>query len=1313
MANDLAGQVDLGSATEGTPLPTTTDVASFTDANTSDVATSFTATIDWGDGNTTTGTVVGASGSFTVQGGNTYADDNFYQPVVTITRTTDLTQLVLVGGVSVADADNLVGQGQPTIVANPSQALTNVVVATFTNSPGFTNTPTDFTVNIDWGDGTTTAGSLVLNGSTYTVTGSHTYASAGDFTISTFMNDDSPDNSVGFATTQAAIGFGGTDVLSSATETIAVPTGTTVATFVDNSNLASTQYTATIDWGNGTTTAGTVSGSNGSYTVTSAVDQTYADEGIFTPVVTITRITDSSTIALSGTVTVADTDNVSAAGVATITGNPGVALNNVTLATFSDSNTQNTGGDFVANIDWGDGTSSTGTISGAIGSFTVTGSHTYAQNGQDTITVGISEDPADGQGTAFATVQNNALIGLAPGSGSNISATEGTATPAGMQVATFTDSNASDTAAAFTASINWGDGTSSAGTVSGSNGSFTVTAAPHTYADEGPDQVTTTVTRTADNATTTITGQATVGEADVLSLTGSNISGTAGQPLSNVQVATFTDPYAGNVAPDFVATIDWGDGTTTLGAVSGAGGAFTVDGSHTYATGGTDQLKVKVADDGFGSATASGTATATIITRALAGQMVLNAATEGTALPSTTVAATFTDTVGSDVAGDFTATIVWGDGVTTSGTVVGSAGSFSVEGGHTYADEGGDPASVTLVHTADQVQATASGTVAVAEGDVLTPAGTTNVATVNQAFSGAVATFSDTDTANGAGDFLATIAWGDGTTTAGTVVGANGAFTVDGSHTYATGGQFTVQVQGADDSPGTATFAATSTIAVRALAGQMALSAATEGTALPNTTAVATFTDTIGSDAAGDFTATINWGDGVTTTGTVVGSAGSFTVEGGHAYADEGSDPASVTLTHTADSLQATASGTVTAAEGDVLTPHAATIAATVNHAFSGPVATFSDTDTANGAGDFTATINWGDGTTTAGTVVGSNGAFTVDGSHTYATAGQFTVNVQGADDSPGTATFAATSTAKVSFPGQMVLTAATEGDKLANNTKVATFTDNTPGDTASSFTATINWGDGATTAGTVSGSGGMFTVDGGHRYADEGSDTATVTLTRKSDQLQSTASGSIAVAEDDVLTPYGIVGAALPTFSGTIATFTDTDTFNVKGDFAASIDWGDGTTSAGTVAGSNGSFSVNGTHTYTQTALETVKVKLTDGAPGTATATATSLILAVDPPPYANATVGNWLNNAPTPMLATSFSTPGSGSQFGSNGQSDLLYQDTSGGPAQPGAPAQSGPPSIVGDQHPFLGADGGAGLLAWGDWAPAGSLHGTLTGR
>jgi PKD repeat protein len=135
----------------------------------------------------------------------------------------------------------------------------------------------------------------------------------------------------------------------------------------------------------------------------------------------------------------------------------------------------------------------------------------------------------------------------------------------------------------------------------------------------------------------------------------------------------------------------------------------------------------------------------------------------------------------------------------------------------------------------------------------------------------------------------------------------------------------------------------------------------------------------------------------------------------------------------------------------------------------------------------------------------------------------------------------------------------------------------------------------------------------------------------------------------------------------------------------------------------------VNGTHTYTQTELETVKVKLTDDAPGTATATATSLILAVDPPPHSAAsTVGNWLN-APTPMLATSFLTPRSESQLGWNGQANLLYQDTGGGSVQPGAPTQSGPPSL-GDQHPFLGADGGADLLARGDSSLSGSLHGAF---
>ena len=52
----------------------------------------------------------------------------------------------------------------------------------------------------------------------------------------------------------------------------------------------------------------------------------------------------------------------------------------------------------------------------------------------------------------------------------------------------------------------------------------------------------------------------------------------------------------------------------------------------------------------------------------------------------------------------------------------------------------------------------------------------------------------------------------------------------------------------------------------------------------------------------------------------------------------------------------------------------------------------------------------------------------------------------------------------------------------------VATFTDANPNATVSDFTATITWGDGSTSAGTVVATGNGFAVNGAHTYADEGS---------------------------------------------------------------------------------------------------------------------------------------------------------------------------------------------------------------------------------
>jgi len=177
---------------------------------------------------------------------------------------------------------------------------------------------------------------------------------------------------------------------------------------------------------------------------------------------------------------------------------------------------------------------------------------------------------------------------------------------------------------------------------------------------------------------------------------------------------------------------------------------------------------------------------------------------------------------------------------------------------------------------------------------------------------------------------------------------------------------------------------------------------------------VASFIDADTLQPPGNFTATVDWGDGTTSAGTVTGSAGSFSVSGTHTYADEGSFPVQVTVIDIANSLSASSTGTATVGESDVLVGTGLAITATQGVAFTGAVASFTDTDAANVPGDFTATINWGDTTTTAGIVSGGSGTFLVSGSHTYAGAGTFPVTVTLSDDAPGTATATAVGSASV-----------------------------------------------------------------------------------------------------------------------------------------------------------------------------------------------------------------------------------------------------------------------------------------------------------
>jgi hypothetical protein len=1181
----------------------------------------FTASIAWGDGTSTTGAVSGSPGDFTVSGDHTYADEGSFTVTVTLTDDSPGTASATASGTANVAEGDLVTPLPQTITSREGQQFSGVVAMfTDTSNPG--QVAGDWTARIDWGDGATTTGTVTgATGGPFSISGTHTYADEGTFTIRAFVSDDPPstltNNEIdGTANVGEADGLAGLGTVLAPTE--GQTFSGTVASFLDPGYPANTagDFTATIDWGDGTTTTtGTASGGNGVFVVSGS--HSYKDEGSYT--VTVTLADDAPGTASA---TATSTANVREGDVLTpVTGGSATQPENATgtiTFQFHDSNAGNTAGDFTASIDWGDGSSSTGSVSGGEGVLTVSGSHSYADEGDFTATATLT-DNAPGSASATATAVVTVTESDTPaGKGITISPPEGQSFSG--TVATFTDTGyPGNTAADFGASIDWGDGATTAGLVSGSAGTFTVSGT-HTYADEGSFTVTVILTDDAPGtASATATSTANVGEGDTLTGLGTTISLPEGRPFNGL-VATFSDGSAANTAGDFTASIDWGDGTTDTGTVSGSGGIFLVGGGHAYADEGFFTVTVTLTDDSPGTASATATTAATIAEadtlQAVPQQLT---ATEGQQFSGTV--ATFVDNgYPANTAADFTATVDWGDGSTDTGTVSGSAGLFSVGGSHTYADEGHFAVQVTLIDDdPGTAAATATSGAIVVEGDVLTAQPTTLAGTEGQAFSGAVATFGNSNTTNTADDFTATVDWGDGSTDTGTVSGSNGSFTVSGGHTYADEGSFTVTVTLTDDSPGTASATATNTATIAeadALQSTPVNLSLTEGHQFTGT--VATFANTgYPGNPVVDFTATIDWGDGTTDTGTVSGLAGTFTVSGTHTYADEGNFTVTTTLSDDdAGTTSATAAGTASVAEGDTLTGLGTTISLPEGRQFNGLVATFSDSSTANTAGDFTASIVWGDGTTDTGTVSGSGGTFLVSGSHSYADEGNFTVTVTLTDDSPGTAsataTTVATSTENDVLTGTGLTVTPTEAQQFSG--AVATFSDSYLGNTTADFTATIDWGDGTSSAGTVSGTAGAFTVSGTHTYADEGHFSVKVTLTDDSPGTVSAgATGTANVGEADVLTGTG--ATLTPTegtsFSGSVATFTNTGyPANTSADFTATIDWGDGTTTPGTVTGSSGEgagqFTVSGSHTYTDEGSFTVKVTLTDDAPGTASATAT-----------------------------------------------------------------------------------------------------------
>jgi hypothetical protein len=370
----------------------------------------------------------------------------------------------------------------------------------------------------------------------------------------------------------------------------------------------------------------------------------------------------------------------------------------------------------------------------------VSGTHLY-EEGNYQITV-IIRDEGGSNTTAVSTITVTDSPLTAGPPVPQLTSVEGKSLTA--QVATFTDANQLGVIADFSSTIDWGDGTTSAGIIGQrADGTFTVTGT-HTYIEEsapGTPYAVRVNIKDIGGATTTATTTAVVLDAK-LSSQGALIQGIEGSSTGRVLVATFVDANPDSTLTDFtvapgVVTIDWGDGSplytvpaadlSSVGSPTGV--TYQVFAAHTYAEAGSYQIITTIKDAGGSATIAHGEADVAdaTLTPLPAGQLPVVSTTEAVRFPVPVFGqpvnlgpvGAFSDQNPNAPASDFTATIDWGDGTprqTGSVTAGGTAGLFFVNGSHTYADAGSGRYTITMsVVDKDGASVTFTNTASVAD----------------------------------------------------------------------------------------------------------------------------------------------------------------------------------------------------------------------------------------------------------------------------------------------------------------------------------------------------------------------------------------------------------------------------------------------------------------------------------------------------------------------------------------------------------------------------------------------------------------------
>jgi len=354
------------------------------------------------------------------------------------------------------------------------------------------------------------------------------------------------------------------------------------------------------------------------------------------------------------------------------------------------------------------------------------------------------------------------------------------------------------------------------------------------------------------------------------------------------------------------------------------------------------------------------------------------------------------------------------------------------------------------------------------------------------------------------------------------------------------------------------------------------------------TLSVATFRDADPRARAGDYTVSINWGDGQVSEGQVIkGANGTFTVQGRNAYRAEGRFPLTVSIKGRHGAVAETHSWAVVA--DAPLTGAASTVIGYAGSTLANvEVATFTDADPRGTAGDFTARINWGDGQASTGVITALGaGKYRVSGTHTYATPGSYPLSVRVLDK--GGSRLVANTTARIGRTSLTVnlgtFTAISEGATF--NAANLSFAD---ADTAPhTYTATVDYGDGGGPQPLALTADKQFSLS--HTYADSGNYLVRVVVSDEAGNIghavQTLIVTNVKPTLNDLTGDATGVRGQLRTINLSADDISPADR---QAGFRYQINWGDNTDLDSVPTGSTSAqhaFAVEGTYTVTVTAFD------------------------------------------------------------------------------------------------------------------------------